>query len=103
MRTPVPKCLDMKRNWCGTGIEGKRLTTMGKEQAAIVSAAWEGATSSLRTRSTQDKYEEQRENMNGCVVMSFTAFGLAFGPFIVVLLSPEQFRVEDMRRYFRET
>jgi len=33
MRTPVPKCLDMKRNWCGTGMEGKRLTTMGKEQA----------------------------------------------------------------------
>jgi hypothetical protein len=55
MRTPVPKCLDTKRNWCGTGIEGKRLTTIGKEQAAIVSAALAGAASEIRTRSTQDE------------------------------------------------
>jgi hypothetical protein len=33
IRTPVPKCLEMKRNWCGTGNRGKRFATMGKEHA----------------------------------------------------------------------
>lgn len=38
MRTPVPKWREMKRNWWGTGIEGKRLTMIGKEQAVRVSS-----------------------------------------------------------------
>lgn len=33
MSTPVPKWRERKRNWCGTGIFGKRLTMMGKEHA----------------------------------------------------------------------
>jgi hypothetical protein len=49
MRTPVPKCRDMNRNWCGTGIEGKRLTTMGKEQAAVVSALFTRQTPGVYT------------------------------------------------------
>jgi hypothetical protein len=55
IRTPVPKCRDTNKNWWGTGIEGKRLTTMGKEQAAIVRSAShsEGAPSGMYTCSTQ--------------------------------------------------
>lgn len=33
MRTPVPKCLERNRNRDGTGMLGKRRTTMGKEHA----------------------------------------------------------------------
>lgn len=39
IKTPVPKCLERKRNWWGTGNRGKRLATMGKEQAVRVQCA----------------------------------------------------------------
>lgn len=40
--------------------------------------------------------------MYGCVVVALCPFASAFWSLIVVLLSSEQFRVEDMRRYFRK-
>jgi len=104
MRTPVPKCLDMKRNWCGTGIEGKRLTTMGKEQAGHMVS--EEVTShdggNARTSSTQDKDENQGEDMDEGVVVAFAALGLALWPFTILLLSSEQLSVEDVGRELGE-
>ena len=120
MRTPVPKCLDMKRNWCGTGIEGKRLTTMGKEQAArAVSSAvagsgrqwqavagsgrqWQAVEGKARTSSTQDEDENQGKDVNESVVLAFAALGLALWPLSILLLSSQQLGVEDVRREFGE-
>ena len=55
------------------------------------------------TRCAQGQYEKQGKDVQWSVVVSLAAFGLALGPAaIIVLLSSEQFRVEDMRRYFRK-
>jgi hypothetical protein len=35
MSTPVPKCRERKRNWCGTGKRGKRFAAMGKAHAGL--------------------------------------------------------------------
>jgi hypothetical protein len=54
----------------------------------------------MRTCSTQREYQEQREDMYRRVIVSLAALASTFRPFLVLLLSSEQFRVEDMRRYF---
>lgn len=36
INTPVPKCLDMKRNRRGIGRRGKRRARTGKEQAIVI-------------------------------------------------------------------
>lgn len=35
--TPVPKCFERKRNWCGTGNFGNRFAAMGNAQAIRIS------------------------------------------------------------------
>lgn len=50
--------------------------------------------------STQREYQEQREDMYWRVIVSLAALASTFRSFLVLLLSSEQFRVEDMRRYF---
>jgi hypothetical protein len=98
MRTPVPKCLDMKRNWWGTGIEGRRLTMIGKEQA-VISQRWAQVQGgSRRTSCAQGQNEQQGEDMQRRIVVPLAALGLALWPSIGVLLSTEQLGMEDVGR-----
>ena len=88
-RVPVPDvqhCVD----WCGTGIEGKRLTTMGKEQAGGFRSATRVTVcgGNIRTSRAQDKDEKQGECVNKSVVVALSAFGLALWPLAILLSSP---------------
>ena len=57
-----------------------------------------GMDGNVHTSSTQDKDEDQCENMNEGVVVTLAALGLAFWPLTVLLLSSEQLSVEDVSR-----
>lgn len=101
MRTPVPKCLERNRNLDGTGMPGKRLTTMGKEHAVFSQAT--ARTSIMRTLTcgAQAENEKQGKYMDACVVMLLCALRPAFwlhGFLLPALkLAAEQFG-SDMRK-----
>lgn len=67
MRTPVPKCLDRKRNLCGMGSFGKRRAITGKEHAGGRQCLFTSMMDVL-TQCTEEQNEEEGKDV-GCSVV----------------------------------
>jgi hypothetical protein len=71
IRTPVPKCRDMKRNRCGIGSFGKRRAMTGNEQAGGHQLR-RLLRSGLLTQCAEEEDEKQREDMRRRVVATLS-------------------------------
>jgi hypothetical protein len=82
----VPKCLDKKRNWRGTGIRGTRRTRSGKEQAVVwlVERAVQDVTMRL-TQCTEHEDQDQSKDMERHVVVLGGTGGATSRAFIMVV------------------